>query len=92
MRFAKQIAAAGDDRPDQACVLPTTERQARAAAAASLRPHSGPMRAVQRLWEALKPAQLKPLFETADVEGSGNAELAAAAEQGDGRAAKRQRA
>lgn len=75
----------------QAAKLFTPE--ARGTAAAGLQPRSGPMRAAQPLWEGLKPAQLRPLFEMSDVgEGGGCGEAAAAGGRADGRAAKRQRA
>ena len=50
----------------------TTE--AREAAAAAVAPHvsSGPMLAARLLWRELKAVPLKPLFESADVGGSGS--------------------
>lgn len=68
---------------------------ARAAAAEGLVPASAPMRDAARLWAALRPSALRPVFETADVGGPADGAVAAAAEEragGGGRAAKRQRA
>eukprot|EP00887_Chlorella_sp_A99_P006571 scaffold3.g6571.t1 len=67
--------------------------EARAEAATALAPTSAPVQAAARLWEALKPAALRPLFETADVGGGAcSVDEPAAVGGAGGRAAKRQRA
>jgi hypothetical protein len=67
----------------KAAKLFSPEAREAAAAAVDGRVISGPMQAARQLWRALKPVQVQPLFESADV-GRGDS--------GSGeRAAKRQR-
>ena len=67
----------------------STEAREAAAAAVEGQVTSQPMAAAQRLWRDLKPAQLKPLFESADVGGGGSG--GSVEEEGGRRAAKRRR-
>ena len=70
----------------RAAKLFSAEAREAAAAAVEGRVTSQPLVAAQRLWRDLKSAQLKPLFEMADVVGDGGG---GSLEEGGGRAAKR---